>query len=321
MPHRPIAIVVYPGVEVLDATGPASVFANANAALPAGDRYAITMLAARAGPVPTSSGLALHADADFAHAPRRLDTLLVAGGDGTRAAIADAAFIGALRRLAGRARRVASVCSGAFLLAQAGILDGKRATTHWRQADLLRRMFPRVAVEPDAIFVTDGEAWTSAGVTAGLDLALALIEADHGPALALAIARELVFYVKRPGGQSQFSVPLATPAPQSPVIDRLRRHVLEHPQADLSLVALAERAHVSERHLRRLFRRELAIGPREFVQRARLERAQQLLCESRASVREIARRCGYATAESLARPFEARLGITPAAYRARFRRH
>lgn len=320
MPQHAVAIVIYPDAELLDAAGPASVFAAANAALGAGDAYVLTTLAPEAGPVRTSSGLVLSAEIAIPQARRRIDTLVVAGGNGTRAMAANAPFIAALRRLAARSRRVASVCSGAFLLAQAGLLDARRATTHWRYADLLREMFPRVRVEPDAIFVHDEPVWTSAGVTAGVDLALALVEADHGSAVALAVARELVVYMKRPGGQSQFSVPLATQTATLPVIERLRRHVMEHPQADLSLAALAERAHVSERHLRRLFRRELAVGPREFVQRSRLEQAQRLLCESGASLREVARRCGYATAESLSRRFEARLGVAPGAYRARFGR-
>jgi transcriptional regulator GlxA family with amidase domain len=212
------------------------------------------------------------------------------------------------------------VCVGASLLPQPVLLDVRRATTHWKYLASLRRAFPRVRVDDDAIFVQDGRCWTSAGVTAGLDLALALVEADHGRALALAVARGLVFYLKRPGGQSQFSVPLAAQSADAPAIERIRQHVLDSPHADLRVSVLAERAHVSERHLRRLFREALDVSPREFVQRVRLEQAQRLLCESRASVREIARRSGYASADGFARRFEAAFRVSPREYRARFHR-
>ncbi len=317
---RTIGVIAYDESEILDVTGPVSVFANASHALGARGGYRVHVLARERGAVRTSSGVALMADRALARAPREIDTLIVPGGEGTRAACADAVLIEQLRRLATRARRVASVCSGAFLLAQAGLLDGRRATTHWAYADQLQRAFPAVRVEPDAIFVRDEPYWTSAGVTAGLDLALALVEADWGNELALTLARHLVFYVKRPGGQSQYSVPLATQQATRPALERLRQHVIEHPQADLSLGALAARAHVSERHLRRLFQRELALTPREFVQRARLEQAQRLLSESPASLRDIARRCGYGSADALARRFEARFGVSPSAWRERFRR-
>ena len=249
-----------------------------------------------------------------------IDTLLIPGGEGTRDAVGDASLVAGVARLASRARRIASVCSGAFLLAQAGLLDGRRATTHWKYLASLRRAYPRVQVDDDAIFVQDGRYWTSAGVTAGLDLALALVEADHGRQHALAVARGLVFYLKRPGGQSQFSVPLAAQAADAPAIERIRQHVLDSPHADLRVSVLAERAHVSERHLRRLFRDALGVAPREFVQRVRLEQAQRLLCESRASVREVARRAGYGSADGFARRFEAAFRVSPRAYRARFHR-
>jgi transcriptional regulator GlxA family with amidase domain len=311
---RQIVIVAYPGFELLDLAGPASAFANAGAS-----RYRVTVAARAAGHVASSAGVGVVAACDLAHAPRGIDTLLVVGGEGTRALLGDTAFVEGVRRLAARSARVASVCSGAFVLAAAGLLDGRRATTHWRWAEALARGFPRVRVEPDAIFVRDDPVWTSAGVTAGLDLALALVEADHGRALALSIARELVVFLKRPGGQSQFSLPLATQTQDDqPLVDRLRQQVLERPQAAWTVARMAERVHVSERHLRRLFRRGLSMGPREFVQRARLEHAQRLLGESDASVREVARRCGYATADAFRRRFAARFGVAPADWRARF---
>lgn len=314
---RRIVIVLYPGTELLDATGPASVFANANGGMkPA--KYEVVVVAAGAGAMATSSGVSLVATHSL-HFRGPIDTLLVPGGEGTREAVGDAGLVAGIARLASRARRVASVCSGAFLLAQAGLLDGRRATTHWKYLASLRRAYPRVQVDDDAIFVQDGRYWTSAGVTAGLDLALALVEADHGRQHALAVARGLVFYLKRPGGQSQFSVPLAAQAADAPAIERIRQHVLDSPHADLRVSVLAERAHVSERHLRRLFRDALGVSPREFVQRVRLEQAQRLLCESRASVREVARRAGYASADGFARRFEAAFRVSPRAYRARFR--
>lgn len=320
MEKRRIVIPLFPGTEILDVTGPVSVLHNATGTSRGRLAYEIVLAAHAEGPVATSSGVALHATATLAKAPRAIDTLLVPGGEGTEAAARDPAYVGALKRLAPRAKRVASVCSGAFLLAEAGLLDGLAATTHWRHAGRLARTYPRVKVEPDAIYVEAGRVWTSAGVTAGLDLALALVERDGGRELALEVARGLVFYLKRPGGQSQFSVPLATQAADRPAIERVRQHVIEHPQADLSLAALAERAHVSERHLRRLFRSALDLSPRAFVQETRLEHAQRLLCDSRHGVREIARRCGYASPESFARRFERRYGVSPTAYRARFRR-
>lgn len=313
MPHH-VVIVAFEDAELLDITGPASVFANAGAA-----EYALTLAAAKPGPLRTSSGLQLIAACDLAHAPRRIDTLLVAGGEGTRAACADPRFIASVLRLATRAGRVASVCSGSFILAHCGMLDGRRATTHWRHAALLQRSFPRVQVEPDAIFVKDGKCWTSAGVSAGMDLALAMVEADLGRSRALDVARQLVLFLKRPGGQSQFSVPLASQASEQPLLARIRQQVIERPQAAWSVASLAERANVSERHLRRLFQRELAIGPREFVTRTRLEHAQRILSDSAASIGSVARRCGYGTAQSFSKRFEARFGVAPATWRARFR--
>jgi transcriptional regulator GlxA family with amidase domain len=241
-----------------------------------------------------------------------------AGGKGLDAALADPALLAAIRRLAARAERVVSVCTGAFLLAAAGLLDGLHATTHWRHADALARRFPGVRVEPDAIFVNEGKVWTSAGVTAGLDLALALVEADRGAPLALEVAQALVFYLKRPGGQSQFSVPLRAQAASHSVLDHVRRAILDRPGFDWRIEALADQAHTSPRHLRRLFRQELGMSPRAFIQGARLELAQRLLGDSRLQIADIARRCGYDSAAAFSRRFEARMGAAPMAWRARF---
>lgn len=315
---RRIAIVLFDGFDLLDATGPAAVFSAVGERDPR-TAYVLNLCAAGAGPVRSDSGLLLHADTALARAPARIHTLLVPGGRGHEAAMRDPALLATIRRLAGRAQRVVSVCTGAFLLAAAGLLDGRRATTHWRHADALARRFPALRVEPDAIFVRDGALWTSAGVTTGLDLALALVEQDHGPTLALEVAQSLVFYLKRPGGQSQFSVPLRAQAASHSALERARRAILDHPEAAWSVARLAERAHVSERHLRRLFRDELGMSPREFIQGARLELAQRLLGDSDAQVGEIARRCGFGGAPAFIRRFEARLGVSPTAWRTRFR--
>ncbi len=313
-----IAIVLFDGVDLLDVTGPAGVFDAARDRDPDAD-YAITLLAANAGPVRTGSGVALHADAPLARAPANLHTLVVPGGADLEAALADPALLAAIRRLAGRARRVVSVCTGAYLLAAAGLLDGRRATTHWRHAAELARRFPAVQVEPDAIFLRDGDVWTSAGVTAGMDLALALVQADHGPALALEAARALVLYVKRPGGQSQYSVPLQTQASADPTVERARRAILDRPADAWTVRRLAEHVHVSERHLRRLFRDRLGLSPRDFIQGAVMEFAQRLLSDGDLQVAQIARRCGYGSASAFNHRFEAVFGINPSSYRQRFR--
>ena len=316
---RRIVIALYDDVEILDVTGPASVLHNATRAPGSTLDYELVMAARKPGLVRSSSGLTLGATVALDAAPRNIDTLLVPGGEGSQAASRDERFVASIRKLAKRAKRVASVCTGAFILAEAGLLDGRTATTHWRYADSLARRYAGVKVEPDAIYVEDGPCWTSAGVTAGLDLALALVERDGGRSLALDVARGLVFYVKRPGGQSQFSVPLASQASEKPAIERVRQYILDHPADDLSLATLAERAHVGERQLRRLFRTELKTGPREFIAATRFEQAQRLLCDTPHGIAEIARRCGYASPESFTRRFEKTFGVNPTSYRARFR--
>lgn len=315
---RRIAIVLFDGFDVLDVTGPAAVFAAACERNPAAG-YRLTLLAAAPGPVRSDSGIVLHSDAALSRAPAGIDTLLVPGGSGLEAALAEPSLPAAVRRLAGRARRVVSVCTGAFLLAGAGLLERRRVTTHWRHAAALARRFPTLQVEPDAIFLRDGKFWTSAGVTSGLDLALALVEEDHGQALALEVARALVFYLKRPGGQSQFSVPLQAQSAEHATLERARRAILGRPGRRWTVQQLAERVHVSERHLRRLFHAEIGMGPRDFIQGAVLELAQRLLSDSDAQVAEVARRCGYGSSAAFIRRFEARLGVSPSAYRARFR--
>ena len=240
------------------------------------------------------------------------------GGEGTRAAILDERLTPFVKRTAGRSRRVASVCTGAFLLARAGLLDGRPATTHWAWCDALRRAFPAVKVLDDPIFVNDGDLWTSAGVTAGMDLALALVEEDHGPRLSLEIARQLVLFVKRPGGQSQFSAQLSAQTPEREPLRELQAWMVDHLDADLSVPALAQRAYMSERNFSRAFKAETGMTPAAYVEALRVERARLALETTAESADAIARRCGFGTPETMRRAFARRLGVSPAAYRTRF---
>jgi transcriptional regulator GlxA family with amidase domain len=316
-------MVVYPGVQVLDVTGPLEVFMNANRRLDElGDRrtprYEIRMVARQAGPLRTTSGIELVVGA-LGDARGAIDTLLVAGGDGTSAALRDRALIDFLRHRAPRARRVASVCTGAFLLAEAGLLDGRRATTHWASCAALAKRYPKLSVESDPIFVRDGKYWSSAGVCAGMDLALALVEQDHGRELALTVARWLVLFLKRPGGQSQFSAELAVQTTEHDAIRALQTFAQQNLTKDLGVVALARRAAMSPRNFARVFAREVGETPARWVERVRVEAARRRLEESDASVDEIAARCGFGSAESLRRAFLRRVRVSPAAYRGRFR--
>jgi transcriptional regulator GlxA family with amidase domain len=320
---RSIAVVAYEGVQVLDVTGPLEVFAAADRErAPRAPAYRGEILAPRAGPLRSQSGIRLVADRGLAAAREPFDTLIVAGGDaaGIRAAAGEGGVVSWLRRAAPRARRLASVCSGAFLLAEAGLLDGRRATTHWNACGLLAQRYPRVRVESDPIFVRDGRVYTSAGVTAGMDLALALVEADLGRELALAVARRLVLFLKRPGGQSQFSAQLAAQIAQREPLRDLQAFVLEHPDEDLSVEALARRAAMSPRHFARVFAAEVGTPPGRWVERARVEAARRLLEESSAGVAAIAAACGFGSAETMRRAFLRCVRVGPASYRSRFSR-
>jgi transcriptional regulator GlxA family with amidase domain len=247
------------------------------------------------------------------------DTLVVAGGQGARAAVADRELIAWLREAAPRVRRLASVCTGAFLLAEAGLLDGRRATTHWRACAALARDYPRVRVDPDPIFVRDGNVYTSAGVTSGMDLALALVEEDHGREVALGVARGLVLFLKRPGGQSQFSAQLSAQLASRQPIQELQAWIVENVHRDLSVDALAARAGMSPRNFARVFTREVGATPARFVEIARVEAARRRLEEEGGrGVEAVASECGFGSAETLRRAFLRRLRVSPADYRARF---
>ncbi len=310
-----VVIPVFPGVQTLDVTGPAEVFSIATRL--GRHKYEIEIAAADGRPVVTSSGIEL-----MPHRPltnRAVDTLVVPGGQGTRQAVRDASLLAWISRSARRARRVASVCTGAFLLAEAGLLDGRRATTHWSACAALRRGYPAVTVEEDPIFIRQGDVWTSAGVTAGIDLALALLEEDAGSDAALAVARQLVVFVRRPGGQSQFSAQLSSAIAAHDPLRDLQGWIAENLGEDLAVEALAARAHMSPRNFARAFKREVGLTPAAYVERARVERAQQLLQRRGAELTAVARECGFGSEDRMRRAFQRRLGVGPAAYRDRFR--
>jgi transcriptional regulator GlxA family with amidase domain len=315
---RHVVLAVFPGLQGLDLMGPLEVFAAANDGL--GRRaYELTVAALTPGEVRTSSGVGLTADVALADVVTPVDTLVVVGGDGTYEAVNDVALVAEVRRLAETSRRVTSVCSGAFLLAMAGLLDGRRATTHWRVCDRLAEAFPEVTVEPDPIFVRDGNVYTSAGVTAGMDLALALVEDDHGRDLALSIARRLVLFLRRPANQSQFSAQLGAQLAERHGLRDAQRHVVEHPDRDCSVAALARVAAMSERNFTRCFTDEVGVTPARYVERIRVETARRLLEDTDDGVEAVARASGFGTAETMRRTFLRLLRTNPTEYRRRFR--
>ncbi|HEX8066879.1 MAG TPA: GlxA family transcriptional regulator [Thermoleophilaceae bacterium] len=314
---RRIAILVFDDVQPIDVVGPHEVFSIASRMVEGA--YEVEVVAARPGSVTTVSGLTLVPDRTLAGARRSLDTLVVAGGEGIVAAARDEATIRWIARTARRSRRVASVCTGAFLLAEAGLLDGRRATTHWAGCAELARRHPAVDVDPDPIFVRDGNVFTSAGVTAGMDLALALVEEDLGPAIGREVARWIVLFVRRPGGQSQFSAQLRGQTAERPTLRELQGWIPDHLDADLSVAALAGRAHMSERNFARAFRREVGATPASYVEALRVERARIALEGSEEPIEAVARRCGFGTPETMRRAFHRQLGVTPGDYRSRFR--
>ena len=315
-PHR-VVMVAYDGVELLDVVGPLETFANAADFAAAPDAYTVEIAAGWAGPVHASSGLVLNATLDY-RAIAAADTVLIAGGTGVEEAARDLALREALHEAAIRSRRIGSVCTGAFVLAAAGLLDGRHAATHWKYCARLAERFPAVTVEPDPIFIADRGIWTSAGVTAGIDLALAMIEQDHGPKVAIRTAQELVMFRRRPGGQSQFSAELQLQAtPHRPIQD-LQEWILENLTADLSVEALADRMAMSERNFARVFRRETGMTPARFVEQARLQKAREMLELGTAGVEAVAFACGYQSGDVLARALMRRLGVGPLDYRRRF---
>ena len=320
---RRIAMVGFSDAQILDICGPLEVFSRASRVMTnegrrGADIYQVELLAHRAGPVRMSSGIDLVAARSFKSVRGGLDTLIVAGGRGVDAALEDRELIDWLRRMAPCVRRLASVCTGTFLLAEAGLLDGKSVTTHWGSCDKLAARYPRVRVDPDPIFVRQGRLYTAAGVTAGMDLALALVAEDHGTALSRAVARELVLFLQRPGGQSQFSTQLRIQSSDRAPIAELQSWMADHLSDDLSVVALARRAAMSPRNFARAFTESVGMTPARFVQRMRLEGARRRLEESEEGVKAIAAQCGFGSAESMRRAFLRTLRVAPSAYRSHF---
>lgn len=318
---RNVVVVGFEGVQSLDITGPMEVFAVANRHLP--DHavpYRLTLASQHGDDIVTHAGLRLAGAAALAALPGRIDTLIVAGGHeaALRHAASEAGVLPWLRTRIADTRRIASICTGAFVLAAGGWLDGKRATTHWNQCSALQALCPGARIDPDAIYVSDPPFHTSAGVTAGIDLCLALVEADCGAPTALAVARELVLFMHRPGGQAQFSVGLDIQARATPRMRSLLADIADDPAGDLGVAALAARMHMSERTFARNFLKETGVSPAQYVLAARIERAKALLERADWPLERIAERSGFGSVDALQRAFAKRVGTSPRDYRARF---
>ncbi|MGC7098819.1 GlxA family transcriptional regulator [Amycolatopsis lurida] len=319
MASRQVLIVAFPEAELLDIACPSDVFDAANR-LRAKPAYEIRLAGLDGRPIRCQSGLSLAPQARLDQVTGPIDTLLVAGGFGHLAAAEDGRMIAQLRRLAGVSRRIASVCTGATLLAAAGMLTGRRCTTHWMDATRLAGQHPEIDVDPAPLYVRDGNVYTSAGVTSGLDLALALVEADHGPSMSRQIARYLVTYLQRPGNQAQVSMFLSAPPPEHGLVGDLTGYIASSLDADLGAPALAARAGLSTRQLTRLFDTHLGTTPARHVRRVRTEAAAQLLTTTDLPLAAVARRCGFGSTESLRQAFLDHYDTPPSAYRRTHRR-
>ncbi|HVL78706.1 MAG TPA: DJ-1/PfpI family protein [Sphingomicrobium sp.] len=321
---RKIAIIVFEDTNLLDVAGPAQVFRTAAEQLIAAGAaveppYEIVLLSAGGGAVTSSPGVQL-LTTGLADAPcSDFDTVLASGGHGAQAAASNERVLGWLREASGKVRRIGSICTGAFLLAAAGLLHGRRAATHWGYCGELQASYPDVDVDSDSIFVEDAGCWTSAGVTSGMDMALAMVEEDHGRELSLLVARRLVVFLKRPGGQSQFSAPLEAQSTEGPLAPLLNS-IVDNPAADLRTEALAERANMSLRNFYRVFEETTGVPPAEWVERARLQIARRLLEQTSKHVEQVADQAGFGSGDRMRRVFLRRLGVSPSDYRARFTR-
>jgi len=314
-----VGVLLYDDVQALDVAGPIDVFGAANSHSGQGPAYLIRTIATSHRTVLAENGLKLQPDLSLESAPP-FDTLIVPGGAGARKHLSrDSAMIDWLRERNTRTRRIVSICTGVFVPAGAGLLDGKRATTHWRHAPEFRERFPRVRLDVDQLYLRDGRFFSSGGLTAGIDLALSLVAADLGAEVALAVARDLVMYMYRPGNQAQFSAPLDAQMRGTRGLASLVEWILTHLRGDLSVERLAERANMSERNFRRVFREVFAMSPARYVARLRLERACILLSTGRQSIDGIAAACGFAHPDVFRRAFHARYGASPREYRERFR--
>ncbi|HEU4367675.1 MAG TPA: helix-turn-helix domain-containing protein [Methylomirabilota bacterium] len=316
-----IVVVAVPTTEALDVVGALDVLTHANNTLRSRGRrepgYAVEIVATRPGLITRWSGFDMVARRAYQDVRGRIDTLILGAADDPDTLTGDARLVAWLRRMAPRTRRIAALCTGSFLLAEAGLLDGRRATTHWTCCGELARRYPRASVDPEPIFVRDRNVYTSAGAAASMDLVLALVEEDFGPRVALAVASNLVLFLKRPGGQAQFSTQLSTQLAERQPLRDLQAWIIEHPGDDLSVPALARRVAMSPRNFFRVFTQQIGITPAQFAQRARVEAARRMLEDTRRSIDEIAAGCGFGSAETMRSGFQRVLGMSPQAYRVR----
>ena len=310
-----IGLLAPPRIQMLDLVGPTDVFAEAARQLGKPRAYRISVVGVQPGPIKGTSGLRVETDGCIDTYDTPVDTLLIAGSPAIADITGDLRVLRWVRDQAGKARRVGSVCSGAFVLAAAGLLARRRATTHWNSCAALARQYPDIEVDADSIFIRDGNLYTSAGITAGMDLALALVEEDHGRYLALCVARELVMYLKRPGGQSQFSAQLAAQSAERSTIRDIQHYIIDHLATDLSVPLLARQAGMSERNFARVFKADAGQTPAEFVERARIDGARHLIEGAEVSLKRLADQVGYANVDGFRRAFVRRLGVSPNEYR------
>ncbi len=321
-----IVMLAFPGAEIIDIAGPLDILCAAPCIQK--DKFDLALkhksvvVSEHGGPITAQpSGICIHTETLESIGRKNIDTLIIPGAYSMDHVINKPRLVSWIQTMAARARRVVSVCTGAFLLAEAGLLDGRRVTTHWSRAEEFAMRYPELQVEVDSIFVRDGKFFTSAGITAGMDLALHLVEADRGPDVALTIARNWLLYVKRPGGQSQFSALLPTRATERVTITGLQSWIMENLNADLTVKALAEHVSMSPRHFARVFQKETGVTPAKFVETVRIEAARRWLEESSYSMEVIADECGMGDSERLRRSFIRRLGVNPSDYRRRFERN
>jgi transcriptional regulator GlxA family with amidase domain len=320
--RRRVVIVVIPGATPMEFIGPMEFLGEANFMLDHSDRsdlgYDIEMVTTQPGVVYERQGLKIVVDKPYHELRGKIDTLIFQPIDYDERCIHDKRFISWVGRIATRVRRIATVCIGTYILAEAGVLDGRRATTHWAACDDFARRYPRVKLDPDPIYIKDGNVYTSAGASSGLDLTLALIEEDFGSELALRVAQGMVMYLRRPGSQAQFSVHMTQPQPEEHKLQQLLSYIADNLERDLNVEALADRAGMSARNFARVFGRTVGMPPGRFIEQSRLERARQLLEQSDLSISQISTRCGYGTTEGMRLAFDRNLNVAPREYRRRF---
>lgn len=324
--HRRIAMVVYPDCEIVDVTGPMDVFCFANYALRLAGRiaetdsvYSLSLIAEQAGPVRTASGMRLYADLAYEDVPDGIDTLMVTGAPFTVDSWRDEKLKRWLPSMAPRVRRMVSICTGAFVLAECGLLNHRKATTHWLFCEQMASQYRDVQILPDKIFVRDGNIYTSGGVTAGIDLALSLVEEDWGWEVAAGVARGMLIFMRRPGGQSQFSSYVFNEAKTRKDFRELQAWIVSHPEEDLGVERLAERMAMSPRNFSRVFCQEIGLTPAKFVERVRLEAARNMMLRSDHPMESIASQCGFNNSEQMRRSFQRFLNVTPQEYRSNFK--